>query len=72
MNMECFKNVGACTGEVECIIPEKKLDYSGVNIIEEAIIKSQFVEYKIINRLDKPAESIFGFLSVLPGCFSTF
>ena len=54
------------------MVPEKKEDYSGINIIEEAIIRSQYVEYKTLHRLDKAAESVFGFVSVLPGAFSAF
>ena len=33
---------------------------------------AQYLEYKISNYLDKAYETIFGFVSVLPGAFSTF
>lgn len=33
---------------------------------------AQFVEYKLSHYLDKSFESAFGFVSVLPGAFSTF
>ena len=33
---------------------------------------AQYVEYKVSNYLDKAYETIFGFVSVLPGAFATF
>ena len=33
---------------------------------------SQYVEYKLGHYLDKSYETLFGFVSVLPGAFSTF
>jgi chitin synthase len=36
------------------------------------LILAQYVEYKISHYLDKSFESLFGFVSVLPGAFCTF
>jgi chitin synthase len=36
------------------------------------MILAQYVEYKISHYLDKSFESLFGFVSVLPGAFCTF
>lgn len=36
------------------------------------LLRAQYVEYKISHYLDKALESLFGFVSVLPGAFSTF
>jgi len=35
-------------------------------------VRAQYVEYKMSHYLDKATESLFGFVSVLPGAFSTF
>ena len=36
------------------------------------LVQAQYVEYKLSHYIDKSFESIFGFVSVLPGAFSTF
>ena len=72
MHMEAFEEVGGACGEIECLIPEKKEDNSNVTFIEGAIVRAQYVEYKMSHYLDKATESFFGFVSVLPGAFSTF
>jgi cellulose synthase/poly-beta-1,6-N-acetylglucosamine synthase-like glycosyltransferase len=38
----------------------------------KCMILAQYVEYKISHYLDKSFESLFGFVSVLPGAFCTF
>ena len=38
----------------------------------KALVLAQYVEYKMSHYLDKSFESLFGFISVLPGAFCTF
>ena len=72
-HMEKFKNIGGCSGEIEVIIPEKNPETNeSYTFFQEMLLRSQYVEYKVSHYLDKAMESSFGFVSVLPGAFSTF
>lgn len=55
---------GAC-GEIKAMLS------SGRKLINPLIATQNF-EYKMSNILDKPLESAFGFISVLPGAFSAY
>mmetsp|Transcript_25089 Transcript_25089/g.28853 ORF Transcript_25089/g.28853 Transcript_25089/m.28853 type:complete len:236 (+) Transcript_25089:576-1283(+) len=72
MHMERFTDVGGACGEIECILLEKKDDGAEVNFTESVLMRAQYVEYKLSHYMDKAVESLFGFISVLPGAFSTF
>ena len=82
MHMEKYTNIGGCWGEIEWILNEKKENEqkeneqkenkTAISFFESVILRAQYVEYKISHYLDKASESLFGFVSVLPGAFSLF
>ncbi|CAG8576422.1 4994_t:CDS:2, partial [Racocetra persica] len=58
--------VGGACGEIKA-----ELGAGWMNLINP-LIASQNFEYKMSNILDKPLESVFGYISVLPGAFSAY
>ena len=71
-HMETIPEVGGACGEIEVMLLDKKEDGSAISFIESILLRGQYVEYKLSHYMDKAAESLFGFVSVLPGAFSTF
>ena len=55
---------GAC-GEIKAMLEHGKK-------LINPLVAAQNFEYKISNILDKPLESVFGFITVLPGAFSAY
>jgi chitin synthase len=58
--------VGGACGEIYADLG------TGCSRLFNPLVATQNFEYKMSNIIDKPLESVFGYISVLPGAFSAY
>ncbi|KAH9044107.1 chitin synthase [Lactarius deliciosus] len=65
-------NVGGVCGEIVAF--KGKYGQTPLNPLDSSLLSlaAQNFEYKMSNILDKPLESMFGYIAVLPGAFSAY
>jgi chitin synthase len=85
--MECYPEIGGCCGFMSCELESTEDEYGNdisevegheMDPISSCFVKmfsiqhAQRVEYDFAHLIDKPFESLFGFVNVLPGAFSGY
>ncbi|KAJ3124589.1 Chitin synthase, class 1 [Nowakowskiella sp. JEL0407] len=72
MHFDGDKDLGGACGEIKVRVPGVNNYQKGFKLLSDPLLAAQNFEYKMSNILSKSLQSLFGYITVLPGAFSAY
>ncbi|KAI8810960.1 chitin synthase-domain-containing protein [Cladochytrium replicatum] len=72
MHFHTEERLGGACGEIKVRVEAPNAMGKALKLLTDPLLASQNFEYKMSNILDKSLQSVFGYITVLPGAFSAY